>query len=388
MLKYFSFYWILYAFIIVDGIISKPKFQSNFLFKNAELKDSFKAPIIGSDDEILQPLIETEAEKNDRPFTISSFSNESSFKTSKKSRRSKKKSMTNWYEEMDSLNKMNIVFKAVPVKASPGQAAKFVAKQDIKVEQKSIKSKNDFMFESPFGKEVDDDFDYSIFNTYTVPAKPDLVIFELKSSASAPKPTVIFDSSSSNSSQGKENKSVGEVIRSENENSLIKPGSVIVDVSKNSSLKPGTVIVDGTRNHTIKLESSTVDEVQFNGIKPGTIITSGHDNYNVHESNKPLIDEQQQSRESENLKPEFNQNISSPNTITGYIPTQTKQKSLRSLDEYSIESLAFDPSYLGPKIDLDTEIDVQFVSSILIPYFKSGKLLDRKSSYSVIKILC
>ncbi len=61
-----------------------------------------------------------------------------------------------------------------------------------------------------------------------------------------------------------------------------------------------------------------------------------------------------------------------------------KPKKLRSLEESLIEILEFEPSYTGPRIDLQFNVTMTFVKDTLIPYFKSGGLLDRKSAYSVI----
>jgi hypothetical protein len=61
-------------------------------------------------------------------------------------------------------------------------------------------------------------------------------------------------------------------------------------------------------------------------------------------------------------------------------------KKIRSLDESAIELLEFESNYTGPRIDLQTGLTISFVKDTLVPFFKSGGQLDRKSAYSVSMI--
>lgn len=133
--------------------------------------------------------------------------------------------------------------------------------------------------------------------------------------------------------------------------STLAPGTVIATSSPN--LVPGTVIVDNTRLSTSKL----LDDKQY--------IPTGFDAPTFERENK------------------ISGNDEVFDDKTPLVPLNPRIKKVRSLDEYSIESISFDPMIPGPKIGLDTEITIDFIYNILIPFFKSGKVLDRKSSFSV-----
>ena len=92
---------------------------------------------------------------------------------------------------------------------------------------------------------------------------------------------------------------------------------------------------------------------------------------------KKLIDsniKDSKSRSSENKLP-----INSINSA----PKTPKQKKIRALEEYTIDAMTYESGYNGPKIDLTSNITTEFINSTLIPYFKSGMTLDRKSAFSV-----
>lgn len=61
----------------------------------------------------------------------------------------------------------------------------------------------------------------------------------------------------------------------------------------------------------------------------------------------------------------------------------SRSKKVKALEKDAIESLEFELGYNGPRIDLHSNITIPFVKDTLIPFFKSGGLLDRKSAFSV-----
>ena len=119
------------------------------------------------------------------------------------------------------------------------------------------------------------------------------------------------------------------------------------------------------------------------GISPGTVIASPESSYSSSKlvtmipspgsapGNNQLL---QGASSDENMAP-----------LTNRIPAVPfpKGKRIKSLDDETIEALEYDPSYTGPKINMGTNVTTDFVSSTLIPFFKSGKILDKKSAYSV-----
>lgn len=66
-------------------------------------------------------------------------------------------------------------------------------------------------------------------------------------------------------------------------------------------------------------------------------------------------------------------------------PSIKLPKKIKYLDEYVLQALDFDPTYQGPRIDMKADINITFVKDTLIPFFKAGGLLDRKTAYTVRK---
>ena len=140
-----------------------------------------------------------------------------------------------------------------------------------------------------------------------------------------------------------------EVVIFQSNGTKVVPGTIIA--SKNKVPAPGTIIT------TIKKDKTVPTAF------PITLIDS-----------------------SNSFSEDFNNSILCPKLPTVDVSTSTvsKHKKIKSLDEKSINMLDFDNSVTGPKINLDTKITSEFVSSVLVPFFKSGKVLDRKSTYVVI----
>lgn len=154
---------------------------------------------------------------------------------------------------------------------------------------------------------------------------------------------------------------------------LFSPNSTIrnnaVPMNPPTTILPGTVIV----SHPL------IHEKENNNIAPGTVINAPKESElkvkvpvstDVFSSFKslPILKIIQNER---NTAPSLTQ--------------PTKPSIIRSLERPEIENLVFDQLYAGPKITIDSSVTTDFVYKILIPYFKSEKLLDRKSSYSVRK---
>ena len=108
----------------------------------------------------------------------------------------------------------------------------------------------------------------------------------------------------------------------------------------------------------------------------------------LYESNikdvKPQVSENKsQANVSEHKENKLPVNPTTSAQVINKPAPMAKHKKIRSLEEHTIQAMAYDHSYNGPKIDLKFNITAEFVNSTLIPYFKSGKNLDRKSAYSV-----
>lgn len=145
---------------------------------------------------------------------------------------------------------------------------------------------------------------------------------------------------------------------------------ILNNSGKQSTLKPGTVIVS---------ISESVQSGSINSGKLGTITTT--DNNKLENS---LADQSSNNASlDENKLPINSINITAPSSLNRPTPPAIKHKRVRALEEYTICSMHYDYWYNGPRIDLKTNITVEFINSTLIPYFKSGKILDRKSAYSV-----
>lgn len=140
------------------------------------------------------------------------------------------------------------------------------------------------------------------------------------------------------------------------------------------------------RNHKV-VSPGIIIASSSSSVAPGTVITSmgdtqntvpGVDGFNI-DFDLPIASSQS-GKVVENKLP-ANLDVIINKTPTIIVPAKIKK--VRSLDEFTIDGLTFDPANRGPKINLDTNITTNFISTTLIPFFKSGKILDRKSSYSV-----
>jgi hypothetical protein len=149
------------------------------------------------------------------------------------------------------------------------------------------------------------------------------------------------------------------------------------------AILPGTVITSST---SAKIASGTIIASSANNVAPGTVIAR----LDVPESTKgnPISTPLENKLIAEPvLVSPFNDPIIE-NNITINDSTSTKPAKttrIKKLDEEIIESLSFDTSYLGPKITLNSSVTNDYIKSTLIPYFKSGKILDKKSAYSVLR---
>lgn len=54
-----------------------------------------------------------------------------------------------------------------------------------------------------------------------------------------------------------------------------------------------------------------------------------------------------------------------------------------NLNDEKINGMEYGRNYLGPRINMETEITTKYVLKQIVPYFKSGKFLDIKSAYAV-----
>ena len=310
----------------------------NLIFKGYSLPHDHSGPsakIVGSDDEELQPLLYEKGESTE--FISQTVTRQS--RTSRKSRKSRKSRLSrpdNEFNEFDQhalLLKMNLNFTASqniiqderthPVTLQPSFTKLSLDLPSIKsnVVRSSLRAAG-----SP---EVDE-------------MKPEVIIASIDSQKTDERVLHKFPHSKINSEEI-------EVVIFQSNGTKVVPGTVIA--SKNKVPAPGTIIT------TIKNDKTVPTSF------PITLIDSSN-----------LFSE------------DFNISILCPKLPTVDFSTSTvsKHKKIKSLDEKSINTLDFDNSVTGPKINLDTEITSNFVSSVLVPFFKSGKVLDRKSTYVVI----
>lgn len=148
------------------------------------------------------------------------------------------------------------------------------------------------------------------------------------------------------------------------------PGTVIT--SRKSVPAPGTVIA------TTKDKATVPQNVPLNSIAEIPFTPSSDEiQIPIFSSNSSLITKDDENR----IPAACNGTIA--NKPVDVPPTVPKPRKIKILEESTIVSLEFNQSYTGPRIDMETEITTEFVSKILIPYFKSGKVLDRKSSFTV-----
>lgn len=155
---------------------------------------------------------------------------------------------------------------------------------------------------------------------------------------------------------------------------------VVLFTSPNTTTNPtiassGTVIISSTTNERERQ------------VAPGTIITSFSIATEKDFESKfsvPINNDFSSTYSgSEHRLPLPSKIINNDRNSVLLCPQPHKTNKIKSLEKFEIENLTFDPSYLGPKITIDSSLTADFVYKILIPYFKSEKLLDRKSSYSV-----
>ena len=299
--------------------------------KASKIQNLSKAPlkIVGSDDEVLHPLFEKEeadAHTSNKP-AISGQNPFRSPKTNKKEKGKKKKSLS---IEDHSFLKMNLDLPSIvsssastPLKPAASSQQNPSTATSLKYGSGMFNFKNEVMKKD---QELTGNFNSPFGNELVEDI--DIVIFRNITTNPIVPGTVLASKQSS-----------------------LAPGTVIASTS--STVQPGTVIVENSKI----IASKASDEIQsnLNGFDAATFETG-----NKISDNDENLDYKQPS-------------ISLPPTL----------KKIRSLDEYSIESLSFDPMIPGPKIGLDTEISIDFINNILIPFFKSGKVLDRKSSFSV-----
>lgn len=191
---------------------------------------------------------------------------------------------------------------------------------------------------------------------------------------------------------------------------ILSPGTTVVTAISNNkpALTPGTIIATGDRRSITPgtvLSEPTLAPGTIIGISsqsnpqtplPGTILGSSPSpsvKPNISRplaplpgtvlgvSTKPAISENisniaRRSRSSRQDEPQL---PLPPLSNSAFM----KPSKIDDLEEDIANSLTFDPSYTGPKITIDSPISVEYVRDTLVPFFKSGKLLDRKSSYSV-----
>lgn len=296
--------------------------------------------VLGSDDEILTPLFE----KNDVSIAVSASHDHSRSSKSKKSHSSKSRRTSRTGHDYKSLNshlKMNLdlpsiqsssgsdsqqslkEFGSVPLESSLIQANKA---QESKITVKNVQEKVNFNI--PFVSVNPEDLEVVVIKQ--VPKK------------------------------------------------VIAPGPIITGGRK-VTVKPGAVIVS-------KVQAGVVISGRGSTIPPGTIVGTAA---NIDTPSViPALAEIPFSESCNDLGSTNNENKQTVNLIISSTvlnkPEQSgKQKKVHALEEYTIYSLKHENDYSGPKIDLSNNITVEYVNSVLIPYFKSGKILDRKSAYSV-----
>jgi hypothetical protein len=297
--------------------------------------------IVGSDDEVLHPLFEKEDETSEflanpsridapasKPATISSHNQFRNSKNNKKSRKMKPLP----YDDNPFL-KMNLDLPSI---ISNSASAPAPLKPTHHIHQNAPSSGSSI--KHGHGSRISTVKENEIIRNIGSPLGNEIVAEDIN--------TDLFRTNLTNSV------TPGTVISSRSSSS-VAPGTVIATSSP--TVTPGTVIVDSTKLNASKQQDD----------KPN--IPTGFDS---------------SSCEGENMVP-VNTNDQIVNDKNPFIYLPPRMKKVRSLDEYSIEGLGFDPMVPGPKIGLDTEITVDFITKTLIPFFKSGKVLDRKSSFSV-----
>lgn len=406
------------------------------LFSNHVKPIIYNHLVIGSDDEVLTPIFE----KNDVEIAASASHDTSRSSKAKKHRNSssRKSRYSKSAFDPNSLLKLNLDLPSIqsnPVKSKPQfeapmEKAKIeeVSKVDAEdpkansSKEKKLLIKNvqeKINFNLPFADVDTEDFEIAI----TKPAE--FKTAELKSAVNpgtsiACKPNTIQP---------------GTVIAG-------KPSSIqsgVVIAGKPATIPPGTIVTSSEKSNNpssitalaelpfdiILVESdikSLVNAAKTAPLAPGTVITtapgtvitsserrssnpgqlkliaehpfgssSDESEKPLYESNfkeaKPQVSENKsQANISENKENKLPVNPTTSAPVINKPAPMAKHKKIRSLEEHTIQAMAYDLSYIGPKIDLKFNITAEFVNSTLIPYFKSGKNLDRKSAYSVRRL--
>ena len=311
----------------LSTVLFKSILAFNLIFKGYSLPHDHSGPsakIVGSDDEELQPLLYEKGESTE--FISQTVTRQS--RTSRKSRLSRRDTGFNEFDQHALLLKMNL---------------NFTASQNIIQDERTHPSFTKLSLDLPSIKSnVARSSLRAAGSPEVAEMKPEVIIASIDSQKTDERVLHKFPHSKINSEEI-------EVVIFQSNGTKVVPGTIIA--SKNKVPAPGTIIT------TIKKDKTVPTAF------PITLIDS-----------------------SNSFSEDFNNSILCPKLPTVDVSTSTvsKHKKIKSLDEKSINMLDFDNSVTGPKINLDTKITSEFVSSVLVPFFKSGKVLDRKSTYVVI----
>lgn len=391
--------------------------------------------VIGSDDEVLTPIFE----KNDVEIAVSASHDTSRSSKSKKHRNSSRKSRYSKSAfDPNSLLKLNLDLPSIqsnPVKPkslfeAPIEKTKIEDVSKVEVEDpkanlgkekksviKNVQEK--FNFNLPFADVDPEDFEIAItkpaefktaelksaVNPGTIIAgkpnaiQPGTVIASKPNSiqsgvviagkpATIPPGTIVASSEKSNNPS-----SITALAELPFDTSLDESDiKSLVNVAKTAPLPPGTVITTAPGTVITSSERRSSNPGQLKLIAELPFGSSSDDSEKpLYESNikdvKPQVSENKsQANVSEHKENKLPVNPTTSAQVINKPAPMAKHKKIRSLEEHTIQAMAYDHSYNGPKIDLKFNITAEFVNSTLIPYFKSGKNLDRKSAYSVRSI--
>ena len=397
--------------------------------------------VFGSDDEILTPLFEPSDVKIAVSASHDHSRSSSKTKTIRKSKSSRTSKINFDAYGRNSLTKMNLDLPSIDSsnRQKPSEetikfsldlpSIQWSKKEEEKLSVKSVQE--NINFNIPFTNAVNEDHEQEIDK----PELKSLILSrpEFKSSIapksemknfSASKPEIKSNSFSARLSAGRQ--------------SLIRPGTVIANMApsgviitgKPATVSAGTILataesVNNPSPITDLAEipfgsSSDKDEKQLYGrsfdgsvkiienmthnvisdsnmktneIKTLNVIGDSNTTTNEQKPAIIFIDSNIMNKENNTLNAtdssdeknnEISPSIESPLSLNMPVAV-TKQKKIKALEENTINTMQHDLNYDGPKIDLKVNITVDFVNSTLIPFFKSGKILDRKSAYSVIE---
>lgn len=218
------------------------------------------------------------------------------------------------------------------------------------------------MMETPFGRDVDldDDAFFAQFQNSTANAQRNKLANE---------GIVIF---SSDSAQNRQSAGGTVIFSSQSQPKTPAPGQVIASVDSVNAGKP----VDPLRSKVIfKSDKAQPTERVIFESSP---------------KQEPVEEYSDWDDSIPNPAPKLVVNSTQPEvppvgTVISDSPASIKlPKKIKYLDEYVLQALEFDPAYQGPRIDMKADINITFVKDTLIPFFKAGGLLDRKTAYTVI----